>query len=75
MSEFGFRVKQEKSLTGEKLDEWYVDLPKQYDEWTIAGDKYGDGVPRLEAIDRMKLFIEEAEKALASLERKREQNG
>lgn len=68
MSEpFGFRVEK----TG-LADLWKVELPEQYDPWTIAGVKYYGGVPHAEAVAELTRFIAEAQVALVALTERRE---
>jgi hypothetical protein len=78
MSQFEFFVGHETEghhnystgkTTPPREDHWLVGLPHQCDSWMIASDSY-DYTSHEDAVAKLKQFIQEAQDALAALERR-----
>lgn len=54
------------------VDNWTVSLPHQCDNWVIAGEENGDGVPHAEAVRQFEAFIAAAQQALSQLKARQE---
>ena len=64
---FGFTVEKTKNQDREYDGKFMVYLPHSCDSWCIAGENYGDGVSKEEAVTELERFIEEAQETLEKL--------